>query len=142
MSSVLRGEVTIRADDLRFVRLLRLALSRPPPEAPRIRTLRSITLSGEASAATVGLTRYRPGRPPRQTVTFYAGLLGALSDEAALGVIAHELAHVWLNEHSGPEDSDSREDEADGLARSWGFGRELDALDREAETVRPRRGRL
>ena len=72
---------------------------------------------------------------PRQTITFYSSLLNALSDPAATGVIAHELAHAWLNEHVRPEESRTREREADDLAREWGFGPELDALDAEAETV-------
>lgn len=72
---------------------------------------------------------------PRQTITFYSHLLDALSERAAVGVIAHELAHAWLNEHERPEESRKRELEADNLARRWGFGPELDALDREAETV-------
>lgn len=132
----------IKSDDLRFARLIAAAVSRPPSAVPRIRTLRSIELTPRESAATVGLTTYLTGRHPRQSITFYEGLFGALSDDAALAVIAHELAHVWLNEHVGPEDSDRREDAADALAREWGFGPELVALDAEAETVRPRRGRL
>ena len=72
---------------------------------------------------------------PRQTITFYTDLLNALSDNAAEAVIAHELAHAWLNEHVRPEESKEREAEADRLARQWGFGPELDALDSEAETV-------
>ena len=72
---------------------------------------------------------------PRQTITFYSSLLDELSDLAATAVIAHELAHAWLNEHVRPEESRRREREADDLARAWGFGPELDALDREAETV-------
>jgi len=72
---------------------------------------------------------------PRQTITFYTSLLDALSDPAATAVIAHELAHAWLNEHVRPEESREREREADALAMEWGFGPELDALDREAVTV-------
>lgn len=89
----------------------------------------------------VGLTRYSRVRfflvlsRPQQTITFYSFLLDALSDEAAVGVMVHELAHAWLNEHVRPEESRAREREADALARDWGFGPELEALDREAETV-------
>ena len=54
---------------------------------------------------------------------------------AAEAVIAHELAHAWLNEHDRPESSPKREAEADELARLWGFGPELEALEKEAETV-------
>lgn len=89
----------------------------------------------------VGLTRYSRVRyflvlsRPQQTITFYSYLLSALSDPAAVAVMAHELAHAWLNEHEKPEESRQREREADALAREWGFGPELEALDREAETV-------
>lgn len=61
--------------------------------------------------------------------------MSELSDLAATAVIAHELAHAWLNEHVRPEESKEREREADALARRWGFGPELDALDGEADTV-------
>jgi hypothetical protein len=71
----------------------------------------------------------------RQTITFYTVLLSQLSEAAAIGVIAHELAHAWLNEHVSPEESEAREREADRLARRRGFGRELDALDVETEPV-------
>ena len=89
----------------------------------------------------MGMTRYSDVKffvvfsRPRQTITFYSDLLDGLSDMAAEAVIAHELAHAWLNEHVKPEESQSREKEADELARDWGFGPELDALDHEAETV-------
>lgn len=89
----------------------------------------------------VGLTRYHDVRymlvlsRPEQTITFYSDLLDALSDRAAEAVVAHELAHAWLNEHRGAQESKARETEADQLARGWGFGPELAALDREAETV-------
>jgi Zn-dependent protease with chaperone function len=63
-----------------------------------------------------------------QKITFYEELLDQLSDDAASGVIAHELAHAWLNEHVKPEASKKREKEADELARRWGYGRFLDAL--------------
>lgn len=136
------GEVLIEADDPRFLRILRDAESRPPPSVPRITTVRSVILSSRPTRATVGLTRYFDVQylvvlsRPVQTITFYSELLNALSDEAAEAVIAHELAHAWLNEHVSPEESAAREAEADRLAREWGFGPELDALDQEAETLR------
>lgn len=68
-----------------------------------------------------------------QSITFYTDLLEQLSEKASVGVIAHELAHAWLNEHVSPEESQVREREADELARSWGFGKNLDALDLETE---------
>ncbi|HMD79220.1 MAG TPA: M48 family metalloprotease [Nitrososphaerales archaeon] len=138
---LLEGEVKVSATDPRFLRILRDALSRPPPSVPRVTTVRSVNLSSRPTKRTVGLTRYFDVRylmvlsRPVQTITFYSELLDALSDKAAEGVIAHELAHAWLNEHVRPEESAEREAEADKLAREWGFAPELDALDQEAETV-------
>lgn len=50
-------------------------------------------------------------------------------------MIAHELAHAWLNEHVRPAQSQKREKEADSLAGIWGFEAELAELDRETEPV-------
>ena len=127
--------------DGRFRRLFTEAARRPPESVPRITTVRTVVLSRRPTKTTVGLTRYSRVRfflllsRPQQSITFYTSLLDALSDPAATAVIAHELAHAWLNEHVRPEESKSREVEADSLARKWGFGADLDALDREAETV-------
>ncbi len=131
---------TLTAGGGRFRRLLTAAARRPPESVPKITTVRSVALSRRPTRTMVGLTRYSRVRflflsHPRQTITFYASLLDALSDPAATAVIAHELAHAWLNEHVKPEESKRREAEADSLAREWGFGPELDALDREADTV-------
>ena len=138
--SILDGDFVLKGKDQRFRRLLAEAASRPPPSAPRITTVRLIQLSRRPTKTTVGLTRYSKVRffvltHPRQTITFYSALLDLLSERAAVAVIAHELAHAWLNEHEGPEESRRREMEADDLARRWGFGPELQALDSEAETV-------
>ena len=54
-----------------------------------------------------------------------------------LAVMAHELAHAWLNEHIRPEASSAREDDADMLAEMWGFDGELEALASETEPVDP-----
>lgn len=93
----------------------------------------------------VGLTTYccvtaggdpkHPQRPATQRITFYSELLDEISDESAIGVIAHELAHAWLNEHTFPEDSKKRELEADDLARGWSYGGYLDALAAETDTL-------
>jgi len=142
--SILVGRHAFTSRDRRFSRLFSEATKRPPIDVPRITTVSSVRLSRRPTRTTVGLTRYSRVRyflvlsRPRQTITFYASLLDALSDPAALAVMAHELAHAWLNEHVRPEDSREREREADDLARKWGFGAELDALDREAETVSSR----
>jgi hypothetical protein len=114
---------------------------RPPSDVSRIKSVRSIAFSNRHTLNTVGLTRYSHVSfmlvfsRPRQSITFYSALFNALSDKAATAVIAHEMAHAWLNEHARPEESAKREKEADNLARDWGFGAELDALDDEAETV-------
>lgn len=138
---ILKGGVRVQADDRRFLRILRDAVTRPPASVPRISTVRSVILSPHSTRTTVGLTRYHDVKyffvlsRPEQKITFYSELLDSLSDRAAEAVIAHELAHAWLNEHVRPEESAERERDADRLARDWGFGPELDALDREAETV-------
>jgi hypothetical protein len=69
------------------------------------------------------------------TITFYTGLMSRLSDDSIVAVMAHELAHAWLNEHIGPEASKQREDDADILAEMWGFAPELAALAAETEPL-------
>lgn len=93
----------------------------------------------------VGLTTYccvetnrtagSPKNAPTQRITFYSELLGEISDRAAIGVISHELAHAWLNEHVRPDGSARREKEADDLARRWGYGEYIDALAAETEPI-------
>ncbi len=135
------GRYKISSRDQRFRQLFAEAVQRPPKGVPRVTTVRSVTLSRRPTKTTVGLTKYSRVRyflvlsRPQQTITIYAALFNALSDPAAMAVIAHELAHAWLNEHVRPEESKGREAEADDLAMEWGFGPELRALDREAETV-------
>ncbi len=140
------GEAEISASDPRFLRLFRTAVARIPPEALPLRTLRRVSLRrrGEMPGL-VGLTSWgelsyhkgantgRAGLAGSQTITFYTELLSQLSENASIGVMAHELAHAWLNEHFIPDDSGARESEADELARKWGFGKELAALDQETE---------
>lgn len=140
-TGILEGKVSFRVNDKRIRKILGDALRRPPGNVPRITSVRSVVLSRHPTRTTVGLTRYSRVRhiivfsKPRQTITLYVDLLDGLSDRAAEGVIAHELAHAWLNEHVKPEESSKREVEADRLAKQWGFSPELAALDREAETL-------
>lgn len=140
-SGIIAGRYALSAKENRFRRLFREAVRRPPESIPRITSVRSVALSNRPTKTTVGLTRYSDLKfhmvfsRPEQTITFYSSLFDALSDRAALAVIAHELAHAWLNEHLRPEQSRSRELEADRVAREWGFGAELKTLDKEAETV-------
>ena len=138
---IIRGPLEVSSEDPRFKRILEDAARRPPGTTPTITTLRTVALSNHRTTTTVGLTKYSERRVallfrrPTQSITFYSDLLGALSEKAATGVVAHELAHAWLNEHVRPEESKEREAEADDLARKWGFKENLEALDSEAETV-------
>lgn len=139
-AGVIGAPFVLKARDRRFRRLFTETAMRPHPEVPKITTIREVSLSRRRTRNTVGLTRYSRVRyflrtHPTQTITFYSFLLGSLSEPASVAVMAHELAHAWLNEHVVPEESKKRELEADELAREWGFSRELDALNREAETV-------
>jgi predicted SprT family Zn-dependent metalloprotease len=71
----------------------------------------------------------------RHEITFYSSLLDKLSEDSVVAVMAHELAHAWLNEHVGPEASKQREEDADMLAEMWGFESEIQALESETEPV-------
>lgn len=61
-----------------------------------------------------------------------------MSDEALVGAIAHELAHVFLGHDAPPfrcEDKEEfvrevnrREEEANNLAKKWGLTKEIEAL--------------
>ncbi|MFQ5871026.1 MAG: hypothetical protein ACE5IJ_08035 [Thermoplasmata archaeon] len=58
-------------------------------------------------------------------------------DEAILGVLAHELAHIHLKEN--PQEMRDDEDShlaADRIARDWGFGRDIRAYLRRYEEIR------
>jgi hypothetical protein len=119
-------------------------LSEFPADVPPLRSVVEIRVRKRAARGTVGLTTYRNTESRftgardtvdhgAQTITLYSELLDQLSDDAAKGVVVHELAHAWLNEHVSPESSRRREGEADEVARRWGYGRYLDALDAETD---------
>ncbi len=140
------GQAKLEANDSRFEKLLVKALSEFPRGAQSLRSIRKLQLRKRGTTkGLVGLTTYccvefddnqslsRRRRKGSQRITFYSELLDELSDSAAIGVIAHELAHAWLNEHVSPKASKKREKEADELAVRWGYGAYLDAL--QAETV-------
>ncbi len=134
------GGAKIEAGDQRFLRLLEFAIAKIPKTVIPLHSLkRLVLLERSTKVGLVGLTTYsgaEDGEPSgTQRVSFYKDLLRQLSDRAAVGVLAHEFAHAWLNEHKHPEESRGREKEADKLAREWGFGPELDALDSEADTI-------
>ena len=77
------------------------------------------------------------GESGAHTLTFYTDLMNQLSDRAVVAVMAHELAHAWLNEHVRPESSRLREEDADMLVEMWGMESELEALAFETEPVDP-----
>ncbi|HEV2389789.1 MAG TPA: SprT-like domain-containing protein [Nitrososphaerales archaeon] len=137
------GLAAYHAENVRLRTLIEEALSGFPVDVLPLRSIVEVRMRKRATRGTVGLTTYSPTRTAldsgrrradrgTQTITFYSELLDQLSDDAAKGVIVHELAHAWLNEHVSPESSHRREVEADALARNWGYGRYLDALDAEA----------
>lgn len=135
MVSTLRflDNAKIDQKDERFDRLLSSVLSRIPAEASAVTSVSRVSLRRVGRLpGLVGLTRWSAGK---QTITFYSSLLDALSDEAYSAIVAHELAHAWLNEHVKPEESAAREREADELAGRWGFGVELSELAKEAESI-------
>jgi Zn-dependent protease with chaperone function len=139
---LLRAKDHIKSPRLHL--LIMKVLSSFPTDVPPLESVAEVRMRKRAVKGTVGLTVYGRVKPVSgagpdstergtQTITFYSELLDELSDEAATGVIVHELAHAWLNEHVFPKSSKSREREADELARAWGYGRYLDALDAETE---------
>lgn len=66
-------------------------------------------------------------------------------EEVKIGVIAHELAHVFLN-HTTSRDQRRRklkyEDEADELASTWGFAKEIEAFRQKFGPPPPVEGKL
>ncbi len=143
------GQATFEAKSDRLKKLMTEALSKFPDKVEPLRSVARIQMRKRGRMkGLVGLTTYcrielkkrsrrREGRgnEVRQTITFYSELLNELSDSATVGVIAHELAHSWLNEHVSPEASKRREREADELAKKWGYGQYLDALGVETMPV-------
>jgi len=131
----------LEISDPALLRLFSDALSKIPSDVPPLRSVTSMRLRRRGNMrGVVGLTwcgvRYgRSDTGVTQTITFYTDLLYELSDRARTAVIAHELAHAWLNEHERPEQSREREREADEVARGWGFGGDLAQLDEEAESI-------
>lgn len=78
-------------------------------------------------------------------VTFDVATLESESggkDDVKIGVIAHELAHVFLEHPMNPDDAGGldNEDEADDLASEWGFKDEIIAFRQKlgAATVESR----
>ena len=136
----------LRVENPRYRLLLLGCLSRIPRSGHRInfptevRLRRRGNLPGVVGLTTFCVTGFAPNGVAVEvggthTITFYTNLLDQLSDRAVTAVMAHELAHAWLNEHLRPEASKMREDDADMLAAMWGFQSELKALEDETEPI-------
>jgi hypothetical protein len=133
--------------DARFRNLFLSTVSRiqnaglPVKSVTRVKLRKRGTLRGLVGLTTFSVEGYQMNqkgefKPKGQhEITFYSSLLDRLSEDAVVAVIAHELAHAWLNEHVGPEASKQREEDADLLAEMWGFQSELRALEKETEPV-------
>ena len=140
-----RASLDLKED--RFLRLFLRTISHIPASGHPIQSVAQVRLRKRGSLpGLAGLTTYMlkesyqtnfVGNHPSDThvMTFYSTLLSKLSDEAVEAVMAHELAHAWLNEHIGPEASKQREEDADMLAEMWGFGPQLRALADESEPL-------
>jgi len=138
--------VSVNIDNPRYGMLLHQCVSRIPKSGIPIQLETRIRLKSKGSLpGVVGLTTFlvegyssrgsKRGAIGLHTVTFYTRLLSQLSDKAVMAVMAHELAHAWLNEHIRPEASKRREEDADLLAEMWGFEPELRALSEETEPL-------
>jgi hypothetical protein len=136
----------LRVENPRYRTLFLDCLARVPQSGHRIHLRTEVRTRKRGSLpGVVGLTTYVVGgyaprdvareEPGAHTITFYTQLLDMLSDEAVTAVMAHELAHAWLNEHLRPEASKRREEDADMLAEMWGFGEELSALASETDPL-------
>ena len=140
------GNCTVNVLHPRYLALLHECLERIPGSGRPVRLRTEVRLRKRGDLpGVVGLTTYTvKGYAPNgvaeeelgsHTITFYTSLMDQLTDRAVLAVMAHELAHAWLNEHLRPEASKTREDDADMLAEMWGFGTELAALAEETEPL-------
>jgi hypothetical protein len=136
----------LRIENPRYRNLFMECLERVPKSGHRIhlqteiRTRKRGYLPGVVGLTTFCVGGYAPNGVAEEssgshTITFYTNLLDQLTDRAVMAVMAHELAHAWLNEHLRPEASRVREDDADMLAEMWGFESELAALAEETEPL-------
>jgi hypothetical protein len=113
----------------------------PVKSVSRVKLRKRGTLQGLVGLTTFSVEGYQMNQKEefkpkgRHEITFYSSFLDRLSEDAVVAVMAHELAHVWLNEHVGPEASKQREEDADLLAEMWGFQSEMRALERETEPI-------
>ncbi len=143
----LRG-IDFKIHDNRIKNLILQTLDNMPPDGLDISSLESIrlldlspteTLAALTTHSSFDVTiRNDEGNEwdeirSRQKITFYRDILNNLSDLAVKAIIAHEIAHAWLNEHVKPESSQQREKDSDDLARKWGFNEELLELENETD---------
>lgn len=73
--------------------------------------------------------RVREGLPPGSDLVLVDHRASDLPGQQLAGVLAHELAHIYVRDTTGnptPQTTEG-EMEADRVAVSWGFGRELHA---------------
>ena len=136
----------VKVHNPRYRSLLEECLGRIPSSGrpvrlrTEIRLRRRGTLPGVVGLTTFFVEGYAPNGVTREeagahTITFYTNLMDKLTDRAVVAVMAHELAHAWLNEHLRPEASESRENDADMLAEMWGFEEELATLAEQTEPI-------
>ena len=73
--------------------------------------------------------RAREGLPPGSDLVLVDHRASELPGHQLAGVLAHELAHIYVRDTTGDPTPQTTEGEmyADGVAASWGFGRELHA---------------
>lgn len=137
---------TIKIESRRYQALWADCISKMPSNGSPIIFPTSIRDRKRGSLpGVVGLTKFslkgyssegdRVKGQAQHTITFYTSLLDRLSDKAVVAVMAHELAHAWLNENIRPEASKVREQDADMLAEMWGFENELKALASETDPL-------
>lgn len=54
-------------------------------------------------------------------------IVSGYKKDVMIGIVAHEFAHVYCG-HNGETGELTKEDEADDMARVWGFESEVDVM--------------
>lgn len=74
------------------------------------------------------VTRHRQTKSTERWLDVLAGYLRNLARSAVVGIIAHELAHVFLQRQAfAAEEQPAGELQADDLTRQWGFVKGVEA---------------
>lgn len=73
----------------------------------------------------------------QHNITLCTDMLALYSDEAAMSVIAHEIAHGWLDE-LGMSHRDTNEQETDFILIEWGFGPGFHKFNHESKMLESR----